>query len=73
MDRQQREHPAIDPCACGREARVYQRTGNRTCHYFVECSPCAIRTPLADDIHAACDAWRLGQIDTIAHQARVAA
>lgn len=52
-------------CQCGHRARLYQRTGNRTRAYFVECSRCSLRTPAAMSARAAAHDWHHNRVQSI--------
>jgi hypothetical protein len=65
MDRQFTDHAPLMACACGRRPHMYQRKADRAECYFVECTPCNVRTALAANPEAAATAWCDGERVTI--------
>lgn len=73
MDRQYCHGQTLMACAHGHRPHMYQRQANRQTAYFVECSPCKVRTHLHPNPEAAATAWHDGEHVAISHVAMEAA
>lgn len=71
-DRQYRHDMPLNACTCGKVPRMWQATGNRQVLYFVECSPCRVRTPKVAAPDSAAAQWSLGIVAPITATAATA-
>jgi len=57
IERQHRQHPPLRVCNCIRAPRMFEARGDGVVRYYVECAPCAIRSPRLGSARAAANAW----------------
>lgn len=57
IEQQVTDHPPLQVCHPGHRPRMYRAKGNCAVVYYVQCSPCGVRSPRLGTPEAAAESW----------------